>query len=174
MEIYGTPATQGSHRAFIRGGRAVITNDSENTRPWRDTVRHFAMAGRPAGWMPLDGPVWVRMTFSLRRPQSASKKVVYPAKKPDIDKAVRLVLDSLTEAGLWHDDGQVVDLHARKVFAGSDDPDALDVPGVKVVVSDADPFLEWYRRPWSLEAGNVAEPPPIEFVKLPITVKLST
>ena len=142
LEIYGTPAPQGSHRAFInkKTGRPIVTQDSEATRPWRDTVREFAHDHRPEGWVPLDGPLWARMVFSLARPASAPRRVLFPAARPDLSKLVRCVEDSLTEAGVWSDDARVV-AYSRlaKVFAGSDDTDALDVPGVVIEVTDEPP-----------------------------------
>jgi Holliday junction resolvase RusA-like endonuclease len=64
----------------------------------------------------------VRITFYLSRPKSAPKKKVVPAGRPDIDKLARAVLDGLTEGGAWLDDGQVVTLHASKVYATEDYP----------------------------------------------------
>jgi len=40
----------------------------------------------------------------------------YPSKPPDIDKLMRAVLDSLTDAMVWTDDSLVVSVLARKVW----------------------------------------------------------
>lgn len=141
LEVYGTPATQGSYRAFLnrRTGQPIVTQDSAATRPWRDNVRAVAIDARlPEGWAGK-GPIWVELTFSLRRPASAPRSVTLPAKKPDVDKLARAVLDALTEAGVWADDAQVVDLRVRKVFAGSESLGAMPLPGVRVRVTTEDP-----------------------------------
>ena len=57
---------------------------------------------------------------------------MWPDRKPDIDKNLRAVCDSLTDAGVWEDDARVVHCVASKVFAGS--PGALDVPGCVIEV----------------------------------------
>lgn len=151
LEIHGTPAPQGSHRAFVnpKTGKAIVTQASAATRPWRDTVRAFAIDHKPLGWTPLDGPLWARMVFSVARPATAPKKVLYPSSRPDLSKLLRAVEDSLTEAGIWTDDARVVAYtRLAKVFAGSEDPDALDVPGVLVEVTDEVPasLAEFMRR----------------------------
>jgi crossover junction endodeoxyribonuclease RusA len=81
---------------------------------------------------PYDGPVIVRLRFVMPRPKSAPKtRRIWPAKRPDIDKLARSCLDSITDAGLWKDDGQVVELHAAKDY-----PHQLfgEFPGVHVQV----------------------------------------
>ena len=42
------------------------------------------------------------------------------------------MLDALTDAGVWKDDSQVVDLRARKAWVG--DEGALSKPGAVIVV----------------------------------------
>jgi Holliday junction resolvase RusA-like endonuclease len=48
----------------------------------------------------------------------------------DIDKLQRSCFDSLTDAAVWRDDSQVVDVAARKRWADEDNP-----PGADIVVS---------------------------------------
>jgi len=87
--------------------------------PWREAVR--AETQRVMGSAaPLAGPVSVRIGFWLPRPRSLPKSVLWPAKRPDLDKLTRAVLDGLTDGGAWGDDGQVVSLLASKEFAGQD------------------------------------------------------
>jgi Holliday junction resolvase RusA-like endonuclease len=61
-------------------------------------------------------PLSVQMTFWVTRPQSAPKRVLYPAKRPDLDQYVKLLLDAASGL-LWLDDAQVVEIVARKRFS---------------------------------------------------------
>ena len=66
-------------------------------------------------------------TLSRRpRPPSLAAKVREPAKRPDLDKLVRAVKDALTKV-LWHDDGQVVEILARKFYAQPGAPVGVSV-----------------------------------------------
>ena len=137
---YGIPTPQGSMRGFVpKGwGRPVLTSDNKRLRPWRQAIVDACrqeLAGRP----PIEGPVAVELVFYLPRPKSAPRRVLHPAKKPDLDKLVRAALDALTAAGAWRDDSQVVDVVARKRFAGGVfDPAAeVGVPRATIGVREA-------------------------------------
>ena len=41
--VHGTPAAQGSKRAVVRGGKAVMFETLKATRPWRDSVASAAV-----------------------------------------------------------------------------------------------------------------------------------
>jgi crossover junction endodeoxyribonuclease RusA len=112
VEVRGLPAAQGSKR-HVGGGRMIEM--SRAVGPWREAVRaetQRAMNG--AG--PLPGALRLRVVFTLPRPKSIPKAVRHPAKRPDLDKLLRALLDGLTEGGAWHDDGQVVHIMARKDY----------------------------------------------------------
>ncbi len=132
--VPGVPVPQGSSRAFVVGGRAVVTSANAKLRPWRAAVTAAAAEARgddPA----IAGPVFVEIEFTFPRPaghfgkrglrQSAPE---YPAVRPDIDKLVRACLDSLTESGALRDDSLVVDLSACKWYG--------EYPGVRVSVTE--------------------------------------
>jgi Holliday junction resolvase RusA-like endonuclease len=75
-------------------------------------------------WVRTSGPVEVEVTFFLERPATISReKRPWPIKPPDLDKLVRS-LDSLTDAGVWDDDGQIVQLTAWKCYADTREPGA--------------------------------------------------
>lgn len=142
LEVIGTPAPQGSKSAKgkSKAGHTILVESSMAVAPWREAVKLAAYARRPSA--PLDGPLWVSMVFTMRRPASAAKRVQYPASQPDLSKLVRSTEDALTEAGVWSNDARVVEyLRLAKVYVGSPDTDALDVPGVKILVMDANPLV---------------------------------
>lgn len=126
---YGTPAPQGSKRHV---GRGVMIESSKAVKPWREDVKHAALAARDQGAPCLDGPLLVRMVFTLRRPKSAPKRLTIPATTPDLSKLCRSTEDAITTAGLWADDARAADyVRLAKVWTGYDD-DALPMPGVRV------------------------------------------
>ena len=110
-----TPQPQGSAKAFVVGKRAIVTSDNAKLKDYRQMVAWSAQAARPAGWLPLDGPVQVTLTFAFLKPKSAPKKRTRPTTRPDLDKIVRAVLDGLKGIG-YRDDSQVTSLSARKRF----------------------------------------------------------
>lgn len=152
ITVYGTPAPQGSKRAFaVRGkggvptGRvAVIESSHDRVKSWRQAVIDAAdavRAGDLAAWKPLDGPLLVRMVFYFRRPQAhyrTGKHAAllreaapeYHTKTPDTSKLVRATEDALTDAGAWRDDALVTTLQARKTWANSDRP-----PGAVITIT---------------------------------------
>jgi len=128
--VAGTPAAQGSAKAFVVAGRAHVTHDSKRTMPWRQQV--WATAAHHvdlAGWtVEPDAPLDVELEFALIRPRGHFGKrgikpsaPSWPAKKPDIDKLTRCVLDGLTGV-VYADDSRVVSVHARKVYATEGQP----------------------------------------------------
>lgn len=134
--VYGAPAPQGSKKfvGLAKSGRGILAESSKKVRPWRQDVKAAALAVR-AGAAPIDAPVRARMVFTMPKPASAPKKKrTYPCKMPDLSKLVRSTEDALTEAGIWKDDARVVEYdRLAKVYPG-EDPEALDAPGVRIVL----------------------------------------
>jgi Holliday junction resolvase RusA-like endonuclease len=52
----------------------------------------------------------------------------WPISAPDLDKLVRCISDAVTDAGLWHDDSQVVSIKAAKRYAAP--------PGVLITIKE--------------------------------------
>lgn len=133
----GVPQPQGSARAFVRGGRAVVTSANARLRPWRAAVTAAAAeAHRDAP--PFDVPVFVTAEFTFPRPAGHFGKrgllpsaPEWPAVRPDLDKLTRALLDSLTDAGVIRGDALVVRLAVDKHYD--------DRPGVCVAVGPAWP-----------------------------------
>lgn len=124
--VPGTPRPQGSKRAFVAGGRAVMTESSgAKHKDWRAQVAHEAHEAY-GDTLLLAGPVTLDVTFVLLRPKSRPKSRPMPDSAPDTSKLVRAVEDSLTGV-VWRDDAQVVELLARKIYG--------DRPGARIVVT---------------------------------------
>ena len=142
--VPGIVRSQGSKRAFMpRGGtRPVIVEDGAHTRPWRQDVRQAAIE---AGWQPIEGPIDMQCEFVMARPRShfnskgelnaVGRRRKYPDGKPDIDKALRLMADSLTGIA-FTDDARIVAVGATKRWVDASRP--TDLPGVLIHVWPAD------------------------------------
>lgn len=107
------PVPQGSPRVFANKGKVGVAN-SPHLIAYREAV-----AAEAKRWItePLAGAVFVAVSFYLPRPKSVKvaerpRHVV----KPDIDKLVRALLDSLTHVA-YKDDAQVVRVVASKHYA---------------------------------------------------------
>ena len=131
--VYGVPVPKGSMRAFLPKGstRPIVTDSNRSVKPWTVAVKTAAVEARqrnPEAYI-ADGPVGLEATFYLPCPKSAPKRQpAFPAKRPDLDKLVRVVADALTGV-LWQDDAQVTSLVAKKRYAGrQDDAAALPLP----------------------------------------------
>lgn len=129
VNVVGTPAPQGSKRAFVVHGRAVMTESSKKVAPWRqDVVAAVKIAADQAGWEKPAGPVRVDVTYFLPRPryhyrtgkhadQLKPGAPSYVDKKPDKDKLDRATCDALTTSGVIRDDAQIVAGFTEKRYA---------------------------------------------------------
>lgn len=138
LTVYGTPGPQGSKRHV---GRGIMIESSKLVKPWRDAVKATALQALGPAFRPLNGPVGIEITFTVKKPQSAPKRrVTWPTKRPDVDKLVRSTLDAISDAGIWIDDSQVVELISRKVFP-EEGIDALRAPGALIRITDLTPVV---------------------------------
>lgn len=140
--ISGVPQAQGSKRLVRgRGPDRMIESNDRTLRPWRATIAGEARAKFERYGGPTTEAVAVTLGFMFARPKShygsgrnagelKRSAPAYKSTKPDIDKLVRAVLDSLTGI-VFVDDGQVATLTAWKDFGP---------PGVWVRVEFADVF----------------------------------
>ena len=118
--VYARPEPQGSARAFVVNGRAVVTSTNKKLKPYRQELTHTAMnalAGDGTA-APMAGkhvPVSMVIDFHLERPKSIPKKRNHLVVKPDMDKLIRSTLDALTGI-IYQDDAQVVELNVRKHY----------------------------------------------------------
>lgn len=128
---YTRPEPQGSAKAFVRNGRAIITSANTKLKPYRSEVTRCAMAELAEQGFQIPAfarhwPLMLDIEFCLLRPESVSKKRNFPVVKPDLDKLLRATLDALTGV-LFHDDAQVVEVTTRKIYGG--------IEGVKITAS---------------------------------------
>ena len=139
ITVYGLAAPQGSKRHV---GHGVMIESSKRVKPWRQDVKTAALqvVDTLPGWVPLDGPLSVAMTFAFLRPKGhhgtgrnagivKASAPTRPAVMPDLSKLVRSTEDALTGVA-WADDARVVEYRRLgKHYCGSADLDVLDMPG---------------------------------------------
>jgi Holliday junction resolvase RusA-like endonuclease len=121
--VPGTPVPQGS----VNNYRGRIVGVTPKLRDWRLKIRTATLARHKGD--PLDGPITVSLVFQLAPPQRPRWPL--PAVKPDLDKLIRAVLDSLSTTkqlrGVITDDARVVQITAAKTYHGN--------PGVMVTIT---------------------------------------
>ena len=121
IEVFGDPASQGSHSVI--NGRIVQVNSGKHKK-WRNAVVFAALDLISEEWKPIDEPVELSVIFYLPRPKTVQDRE-FPSVMPDLDKLVRSVGDSLTTAGIYVDDSRIVRLTATKLYADHRGPGAL-------------------------------------------------
>ena len=128
FRVYGIAAPQGSKRAYVRGGRAMLVESSAETlKPWRDSVTHAAVEAMD-GALPLGqayAPLELLVTFYM--PAPATVKRPRPSVAPDLSKLVRAAEDALTAGGVWVDDARVVRTVSEEFYADAEHPPGADI-----------------------------------------------
>lgn len=120
--VYGDAQPQGSVKAFTPRGwsRPILTSDNPALKSWRqlvaDAANHALGQLAPGDRALLLEGVRVSIAFYLPRPKSLPKRCTAHTKKPDVDKLVRSVCDSLSSV-VFRDDAQVCELVAVKHYA---------------------------------------------------------
>lgn len=137
--VPGVPKPQGSKRAFIHPHtkRPVMTESAgAPLKDWRFDVKNTAIA-KMTGLPMIVQPSGVMLTveFVLPRPVSLPKTKATPVavKKPDLDKLLRAVCDSL-KGVVYADDSQVVSFgSSRKRTA-----EIGEQPGARITIGQID------------------------------------
>lgn len=122
--VNGIPKPQGSKTIRTAGGRSWLTEASPEVYKWREKVRETAKRVfiLNALQKPLDEPVEVEITFYLPKPKSVDRN--QPAVKPDLDKLVRAINDSI-QGILIADDSRVCRIIAEKRYAKLGEPGVI-------------------------------------------------
>jgi crossover junction endodeoxyribonuclease RusA len=140
LVVYGTPAPQGSMKAFVIAGRARVTSDNKKLNPYRQEVAGSALRARvEAGYSEVFAgkhvPVTASYKFFFERPPSIPRKRTHHVVKPDLDKLIRSTTDALTGI-LYADDAQIVGSLDTGKFYGSPARVEITVAIVQEVTHD--------------------------------------
>ena len=143
--VYGLPVAQGSKHPFRNKatGKIQMVESSKRLKPWRQEIA--AVATDQMSGPPWTTPVSVWANFIFSRPaghygSGRQANVLKPSapgvpagRKNDLEKLVRALHDALTGI-VFRDDGQVVQLHAQKVYG--------DRPAVEIEVTQLNDTAE--------------------------------
>jgi Holliday junction resolvase RusA-like endonuclease len=121
--IPGEPRPQGSKTPVRRGEKIVLIEAQKQLPAWREHMTKMLQLKQLEHSTAFTTAVSVELTFWLTRPKSVKRP--YATSTYDVDKLTRAVLDSVTKAGVWRDDSDVVDLTARKTYADTHEPGVL-------------------------------------------------
>jgi Holliday junction resolvase RusA-like endonuclease len=125
IDVIGLPVSQGSLVSNGQGRGLRYPNDAA-LKAWRHMIIALIHEARPKDWQP-GLPVSITATFRFPRPTShfgtgrnlGCLKPTAPdwkTTKPDLDKTLRAVGDSLEQAGLISGDQQIVGINAAKRY----------------------------------------------------------
>lgn len=116
--VHGAAQPKGNMRGFVVNGHAIVTEGkTSSSKSWQRLVADEAQRHAPAGG-PLDGPLVADVVFYLPRPASEPATLAtLPDRKPDLDKLLRGLLDSLRNV-IITDDARIVDFYRlRKLYS---------------------------------------------------------
>lgn len=108
--VDGIPKPQPRVKAYQRGARVGVYTPS-TADDWKAQI--ITKAAEKKAF--FEGPVRLTVQFYLPRPK-ARRKDYYCMTKPDIDNLLKAVMDALTQARVWRDDGQVAAVVASKRY----------------------------------------------------------
>jgi len=117
FEVPGPFGVKGSMVAFRdrRNGKIRTKTDSKHGKSFALAVQWAAKrAGVPM--VPKGRGVTVSVIYGFPRPKGRDRLRVDPCVRPDVDKLSRALMDALTGVA-YADDGQVVALSVRKIYA---------------------------------------------------------
>jgi Holliday junction resolvase RusA-like endonuclease len=152
MAAFALPPVVKAIRALASSGRwdavygvinkYIVVKQNDKVKAWRNVVSAVAKKAMN-GQRPIEGPVWIKTVFHLKRPKNHYRTgkfshllrddaPKYPINKGtgDADKHLRSVLDALTDI-VYVDDCQVVYPVSPKIYA--------ETEGVHVTLTDEEP-----------------------------------
>ncbi len=137
IEVIGAPVPQGSLVGNPRFGGLRYSNDAL-LKEWRSKVIIALADTAPDDW-DQNAPLYVTAYFKFIRPKShygvkglRPSAPEHKATKPDLDKLVRGIGDSIEQAGIARNDSQIIRWTVSKMWAGEQGP-----PGVRILISKA-------------------------------------
>lgn len=115
----GIPQPQGSKSAFRRGNKIVLVEANKNLPAWRRLVTE-RLEQANVSCQPLTGAVSLDVMFFMPRGKTVKREM--PTVPPDLDKLIRAINDSATDAGIIEDDSQVIEIVAYKFYEAENLP----------------------------------------------------
>lgn len=117
--VHGIPKTKGSSKSFPhpKTGKIITANDCKREKAWaKDVAFQAKLHVLRSLTSPMDGPVYLELSFYLPKPKRP-RHPVFPLTKPDLDKLTRSIKDALKKGGVYLDDSLVCVSTQRKFYA---------------------------------------------------------
>lgn len=116
----------------LRFGRGRVFRD-KRSRGYMDVIAQLARVQRPP--KPLEGPLRVDVCFVLGRPKSVKgKERAFAPVRPDRDNMLKPLMDALTTAGFWKDDGQVCAGETSKFYSAQGEGPRIEISISKLTI----------------------------------------
>ncbi len=132
ITIPGQPVPKGRPRFSTRGGKVRTFTDAKTVQYEHRAAWAISAATRSRELAPAGVPVRVDILAIFPRPKRLMRKkdpagLIPHAVRPDLDNVAKALLDSISQAGLWADDGQVTCLRAEAAYCEKDQQPRVDL-----------------------------------------------
>lgn len=116
FRVEGVPIPQPRHRASFKGGFArMYIEKSHAIHHWKNCIARIAFE-HIENMIEHCVKVDVLFVFKAKRKSEIGN---FKSSKGDIDNYLKAALDALTDAGMWSDDSQVVQVSAAKMYGAT-------------------------------------------------------
>jgi Holliday junction resolvase RusA-like endonuclease len=120
--VEGEAIPQGSKTIAKAGNKVWLRDANPRLKAWRESLTEQVrdqMADYELEGFKQHTPVRAVIVIYLPKPKSVARQK--PTVKPDVDKLLRAIFDGLTQANVWYDDSQCVDVKVSKLYCGQFD-----------------------------------------------------
>ena len=133
--IYGKPQPQ-PQRMYSRRNNRYYDPSSTQKIVLANRLRLQRIRMNPPGnsLEPLDGPLWLWVSFKFRSTQPQHHG--YHFGTPDVDNLLKYLLDAMQRAGYFHNDAQVVAIVASKSYCNAECPEARTMFRLKQIANN--------------------------------------
>jgi Holliday junction resolvase RusA-like endonuclease len=114
--IYVVPTPKGRARVAVVGGHARAYTPAKTVKAENEIAYAIRQQCMNQGTFEAGVPLSLSATFFIEKPKSASKKVIYPVKRPDLTNYLKLLEDAMNHF-VYPDDSQIITIIAKKRYA---------------------------------------------------------
>lgn len=132
VTIPGPPVPKARPRFSMRGGKVRTFTDSKTVQYEHRAAWVISAATHSRCLAPAGVPVRVDILAVFPRPKRLMRQADPPGLlphpvRPDLDNVCKILMDAVSQAGLWGDDGQVTCLRAEAAYCEKDQEPRVDL-----------------------------------------------